>query len=240
MFFTPTRPIKRLPARASPGYFAFPPTPIQRPQAHLASTEQVTAEQAAEEHRRHEAALDEAWAARRIRDEAERQRRRALEAAEVLKGEMAWVASGGILRDANYERDYVRTEAMRKEIALLNHERLLTERWHKYESAWATLTSSTSSVRFADIPWPTTPRPDSDYDFVTPPDFTLDRIQAFLLEPLSVRGSTATKKERLRASLLRWHPDKMTGLLSRVVAEDLDAVREGVHQVILALQTLNS
>ncbi|KAF7300569.1 hypothetical protein HMN09_00941800 [Mycena chlorophos] len=224
-----------------PGYFAIPPAthdhssiPRQQPPM-LPSAEQV----AAEEHRRREAALDEAWAARRLREEEDRKRRHALEAAEVLKGEMAWVASGGILRDANYERDYVRTEAMRKEIALLAREKELMERWEKYEAGWAALNGAVV-VRFADIPWPATARPDSDFDYVTLDDLATDRIRAFLLEPLTVRGSTVTKKERVRASLLRWHPDKLAGLLSRVADDEMDVVREGVHRVVLALQNLNS
>ncbi|KAF7289830.1 hypothetical protein MIND_01357300 [Mycena indigotica] len=240
MFFTPTRPIKPLPTRPAQGYFVFPPSHQSSVDAQPTPTPQSTDEFLAEEKRRREAALDEAWAARRLRDEAARKRRQELEAAEVLKNEMAWVASGGILRDANYERDYVRTEALRKEIALLAHERVLTERWQKYESGWTALNTSNGVVRFADIPWPTTPRPDSDYDYVILQDLTVDRIRAFLLDPLEVRGSTVTKKERTRASLLRWHPDKMTGLISRVAPDEMKAVHEGVHQVILALQSLNS
>jgi len=47
-----------------------------------------------------------------------------------------------------------------------------------------------------------------------------------------------TRNERVRSSLLRWHPDKMTGVLGRVVKEDVEAVVEGISVVMMCLTRL--
>jgi len=94
-------------------------------------------------------------------------------------------------------------------------------------------------VRFCDVPWPVRkPLMERDVD-----GLTTRAIGEFLFESLDVgvdgddRGKTA-RKERIRAALVRWHPDKIAPLLSRIVPEDMEMVREGVYRVFYALRTL--
>ncbi|KAJ7207225.1 hypothetical protein GGX14DRAFT_636747 [Mycena pura] len=255
MLFTNPRTLKPLPARfaaatntqtrstpSGMGYLAFPPG---QPPAHsgpqIFSAPDPAAQRERDEAERQQQSLDEAWAARRVRDEAARKQRLEAEAAEALKGEMDWVGSGGILRDARGERDYVRTEAIREELRVRAIERVLTARWEVYEARWADLSAKVGrdraqpkNVRFTDVPWPACPSENSGRECVTVDDLTVDRVEEFLLGPLKVRGCAVTKKERIRSSLLRWHPDKATALLARVVDTDLEAVQEGIHLVVLS------
>lgn len=177
------------------------------------------------------------------REEERRQRYRALEAAEALRGEEEWVRSGGTLRDAEGNRDFARTNAIREELKLREIESMLVERWQKYERDWADLQGKGKErdfdddhqVKFEDIPWPV----DVGKRVVQLADLTVDGVQDFLLGCLKVRNSKLTKKEIVRASLLRWHPDKMTAILHRVIVEDIDDVKQGISTVMECLQYLN-
>ncbi|KAJ7603572.1 hypothetical protein FB45DRAFT_852277 [Roridomyces roridus] len=241
LFSTP----QSTPSRSA-GYFAFPPgspsTSVLSPSFDPPPTHQQ--DELAEADRKRQAALDEAYAERVARDAALRKSRLEMEAAEAYKGEVDWVRSGGILRDAQGNRDYVRTEAIREELRLRALEKTLTERWTGYEARWTALVgkggldrAQYQNIQFGDVPWPTCPE---EGQSVALADLTVSKIEEFLLGPLKVRGCTVTKKERVRSSLLRWHPDKMTGILARVVDSDSEAVRQGIHAVVLCLQQLNS
>ncbi|OCH87349.1 hypothetical protein OBBRIDRAFT_693456, partial [Obba rivulosa] len=146
-----------------------------------------------------------------------------------LRSEMEWVRAGGALRDARGRRDPVRTAALRCEIELQDREARLRARWEKYEAGWRAIQAEDEGLAFADIPWPVDPPPADVADLVRA------RIAAFLLEPLTIRGNTVARRDRIRASLLRWHPDKVSLLLVRVRAEDAERVREGVYTVFRAL-----
>ncbi|KAJ7151238.1 hypothetical protein C8R46DRAFT_1008086 [Mycena filopes] len=244
-FATGTRSAQSTPPRGA-GYFAFPPGSSPAPPTLQMSSADLAAQREEEAARQKKAALEEAWAARLVRDAAMRKARLEAEAAEGLKGEIDWVRSGGLLRDAEGNRDYARTNAIREELRVSALERTLVERWAAYEARWAALAGKAGlrnreekarDVRFDDVPWPVSP---VDGQAVKLSDLTLDRVEEFLLASLKVRGSTVTKKERVRSSLLRWHPDKMTGVLARIVETDLDAVREGIHAIVLCLHQLNS
>ncbi|KAJ6493009.1 hypothetical protein C8R45DRAFT_1073082 [Mycena sanguinolenta] len=242
--FGPNATGNRMPARGSAGYFAFPPNSSPATEDSQISVEDPTAAREEEAERQRQKALDDAWATRRVRDEAARKARLEAEAAEALKGEIDWVRSGGVLRDAQGNRDYKRTEAIREELRLSALEAALVERWKKYEAQWAELAGKAirdrnkpRDVRFQDVPWPVSPTNDQP---VTLADLTVDRVEDFLLASLKVRGCTVTKKERVRTSLLRWHPDKLTTMLERIVETDLEAVRQAIHAVVLCLHKLNS
>jgi len=166
------------------------------------------------------------------RQKNERQKRLEKEREVASIGEIEWVRSGGVLRDAQGRRDKVRTESIRQEIRLQEREKLLTERWRVYEAKWRALLTEEGPVFFKDMPWPiqTCPSAVEDLTFVA--------ISDFLLEPLEVRTNTITKRERIRTSLLRWHPDKMSSILCRVVEEDVDIVREGIGAVFMCLKRM--
>ncbi|KAJ7274946.1 hypothetical protein C8J57DRAFT_238301 [Mycena rebaudengoi] len=226
VLFSPPRAVKSIPATsrfATPGssqatpprsYFAFPPSPAAVPPS-FPDPSLMAAHQKEEMDRQREKELDEAHAARLRREVEMRAARIRLEEAEAQKGEIDWVRSGGLLRDADGNRDYARTNAIREEIRVSDLERVLVERWATYERRWSDLIAKTGR----------------------------DREKAkdnFLIAGLKVRGSTVTKKERVRSSLLRWHPDKLTSVLARVVDADVEAVRQGINVVVSSLHQLNS
>ncbi|RXW14607.1 hypothetical protein EST38_g11245 [Candolleomyces aberdarensis] len=101
---------------------------------------------------------------------------------------------------------------------------------------------STPYLKFADIPWPVQLQDDDSK--VTRPltlqDLTRERIEGFLLAPLTVRGCTITRKDRVRSSLLRWHPDKMSSIIKQTDPREKEDVMEGIHAVIRCLHRLNA
>ncbi|KAH9926697.1 uncharacterized protein B0H18DRAFT_1005162 [Fomitopsis serialis] len=223
------------------GYFAFPPTVT--PDGRVVFTFTVnedpqTAHEREEraaravEAERQERLKEEAWQEKLRRDAQQREKRRAQERAEALIGEMDWVRSGGSLRDANGRLDKVRTEQLREEVRILDEDTRLTKLWDSYETRWRALLATTDPVTFTHIPWPLPVFPKA-VDELAPA-----AIEEFLLGPLRVRKNTVTKRERIRASLLRWHPDKISNLLSRVIDEDQAVVREGVHVVFRCLKAM--
>lgn len=196
-----------------------------------------------ERQRKEELDRDTAWAARLQRDAELRKERLAQEEAEARHGEEEWVRSGGILRDTKGRRDMVRTQTVRDELKLRDIEKALVERWEAYEGQWKELLASNgkgkegrADLRFRDLPWPV----DTGDKKAEVSDLTVGRVEEFLLGGLKVRGCGITRKDRIRSSLLRWHPDKLTSVLARVVEEDVEIVNEGVSVVIRSLQKLNS
>ncbi|EJD05620.1 uncharacterized protein FOMMEDRAFT_78190 [Fomitiporia mediterranea MF3/22] len=195
------------------------------------TNEQLVAENA-EQKKRVEA--EQAWEKylgleekrRRVREERERE--------EALKGEKHWVRHGGILRDANGRRDYKRTDEIRKIVEREDKERRIIERWRAYENAWINiLASADKALSFGDIPWPLASPPKSPDDLRDP-----TKIADFLFESLTIESNKTTRKERLRTSLLRWHPDKLGGILARVPEGELDAVKDGIDAVVISLMKL--
>lgn len=166
------------------------------------------------------------------RREAEGRKRREKARELASLGEFEWVRSGGVLRDAEGRRDKVRTENIKQEIRLQEKEKLLTERWEAYEARWRALLLSDERVSFKEIPWPLQSTPQ------TAKELTFAAISEFLLEPLTVRSNTVTRRERIRTSLLRWHPDKMSSVLSRVTEDDRISVREGLGVVMMSLKRM--
>lgn len=172
------------------------------------------------------------------------QKRRELEAEEARKGEEDWVSSGGILRDTEGQRDWARTQAVREELKLREFERQIQERWDEYERRWSNIWASLRSedagnasiLTFEDIPWPVRAEQGRP---VRVEDLAVKRVEDFLLEGLTVRGGNVTKKDRVRNSLLRWHPDKLGNLLRRIHPDDVEDVMRGLGIVMECLQRLN-
>lgn len=116
-----------------------------------------------------------------------------------------------------------------------------------------------SSLSFGDIPWPLfvpkthSDTAHSDSSSMTLEHFTATAISAFLI-PISTISALAQdvgvslpnhdrdkkeKKEKLRETMLRFHPDKFEGRVMRKVIEtDKDRVREAVGQVARVINTL--
>ena len=116
-----------------------------------------------------------------------------------------------------------------------------------YDTRWRALLepseNSGGSLRFPDIPWP-----------VLPPDLSSRRTKELALDDLTVEAissfllvqgnseSEAGKKERkdkLRETMLRFHPDKFEGrILKRVVESERETVMEAVGIVVRSVNTL--
>lgn len=210
------------------GYFAFPPpstttsTPPQLSNAESTSTCATRGDRPA----------DGVNVAQAMEDA--RQKRRERERALGEHSEIEWVRAGGILRDALGRRDKTRTERIRQELNLQEVERQKMARWDGYETRWRAMQSSTAPITFVEFPWPLGER-------VACRDLsplTHRAVSEFLFERLAVRTNTTTKRERIRSALLRWHPDKISFVLTRVVPDDLELVQEGIHVVFGILKTL--
>ena len=63
-----------------------------------------------------------------------------------------------------------------------------------------------------------------------------DAIREFLLSP--VHSHEVSARDRIRAALRRWHPDKLVRLRGMVVKSDRDAVADGVGIVVRCLNEM--
>jgi len=69
-------------------------------------------------------------------------------------------------------------------------------------------------------------------------DFTYAAIDRFLLHP--AREPSKARRDKLRDAILRYHPDKFSRYLHRIVEEDRARVHEGVVIVTRHLNQLMS
>lgn len=219
-----------------PGYFAFPPT-VERVEARIpfSSAENIAHEPPppAETRPKDEDSrtkLKEQQ--RRAAEEEKRRKRQEQQRQEAYLSELAWVRSGGILRDAQGRRDKARTAMMQEEIRLQDEEKRIMDRWAAYEASWKALAASSGPVAWKDIPWPSIVAPSS------PDDLTPGAITEFVFATFKVRGVNGLRKDRIRSSLLRWHPDKLSVVVSRVSDEERDVVVEGINAVFICLKQL--
>ncbi|TFK89660.1 hypothetical protein K466DRAFT_465961, partial [Polyporus arcularius HHB13444] len=168
---------------------------------------------------------DAAWEESQRKAAEVRRKRLEQERALALEGELYWVSMGGSIRDVYGRKDKARTEELRAEVRIRKEERKLLDRWDAYETRWRALLAATTPIAFSDIPWPVDPPP-TCIDALTP-----DAIAEFLFAPLRVRANTVAKRDRIRASLLRWHPDKLSAVAARTIEEDAESVRVGINTV---------
>ena len=174
-----------------------------------------------------------------------RQKRVELETSEALKGDLEWVRSGGVLRDSNGRRDFVRTKRIRDQLDEQERERKALAEWAEYEDRWRAslligrksssdaLEDQDQGIRFGGVAWPVGRCVES------PDDLTAGAVREFVLSPLRGKDTTPSKrKDRIRQLLLRYHPDKTAFLLSRVAEEEKDRVREGINNVFMSLKSL--
>ena len=97
----------------------------------------------------------------------------------------------------------------------------------RYDNEWDALKSEicerTEPIHFDQMPWPVLAH-------ITRPDqITYSAVEEFLLHPLR---PVKSPKDRLRAEIMKWHPDKFDRrILSKVAAEQIDLVREASGHV---------
>ena len=128
-------------------------------------------------------------------------------------------------RLAREEED--RERARRQKVAA---ERSVANAWAIYEQNWAAISSSSGSLSFSSIPWPTLNRPSG------PSSITLEAISSFLLS--DAHSNSQKPKERIKEALRRWHPDRFVRFLRRVLPEDRAVVEEAVGVVARCLNEL--
>ncbi|KAJ8482792.1 hypothetical protein ONZ45_g14824 [Pleurotus djamor] len=123
-----------------------------------------------------------------------------------------------------------------------------------YESKWAALLrregGGDEELGFEDIPWPLLAaypkakkqkRRDAGESpaFNLQDDFTADAVAKFVLASSDASDSEKGRKEKLRDTMLRFHPDKFEGrIMARVREVDKLRVREAVGQVARLLNDL--
>ncbi|KZS97125.1 hypothetical protein SISNIDRAFT_482062 [Sistotremastrum niveocremeum HHB9708] len=185
-----------------------------------------------------------------IDEEAAQRRRERIEreAVAVAQGEREYVRIGGILWDDKGNRDFAKTERIRKELKeeeemketlrkKAEEERIMREALEQYDKRWADLLHPTTTgtphptLTFDDVPWPsfTSPQPEEDLN--------ISVVSEFLFSPL--RPTPKNRKEILRESILRWHPDKFEGrVLAFVQPQDAEAVRQLSAAVMQSLRRL--
>ncbi|KAI0705301.1 hypothetical protein C8T65DRAFT_708968 [Cerioporus squamosus] len=123
---------------------------------------------------------------------------------------------------------------------------LYDTRW-KAILATASVTTEDEMLRFQDIPWPIITSVVSLRDDkparVRIEDLTAEAISAFLLPPSEHDAPTADfskeRKEKLRETMLRFHPDKFEGrIMKRVREKDRERVKEAVGTVARTVNSL--
>ena len=109
-----------------------------------------------------------------------------------------------------------------------------------YERLWVGLLGSKSNsadLGFGDIPWPV----QGESSNIS--QITAEAVSSFLFLPgdkgHDEAGRGRVRKEELRGTILRFHPDKFEGrVIPRVKDEERAAVREGANAVTRAVTAL--
>ena len=106
------------------------------------------------------------------------------------------------------------------------------EAWKVYESQWAAIAvgNDDSPLKFRSVPWPMTLPPRSAREV------TSEAVAKFILSHAHSEG--ASRKDRIKNALRRWHPDRFGRILNRVDVTDRAAVERGVGTVVRCLNDL--
>jgi len=156
----------------------------------------------------------ESWLKYAREASAKRERRRARREAEVAK----------LLQREAEKRKKDHEEKHRKAKAVIRA-------WKGYEQQWARITGSTEGpLSFATIPWPTVIKP------TDATGITKDSIREFLLT--RHHSKDVSNKDRIRAALKLWHPDKFKRTLDRVEEQERARVEEAAGVVARYLNGL--
>lgn len=97
-----------------------------------------------------------------------------------------------------------------------------------YDEKWNELRTKTQfpPLCFSILPWPVLGTATS------PSDITPERVQAFVFHPLRADAETKSRRERVRAEILKYHPDKFNGkVVGAVIDAEKELVKEGAGVV---------
>ncbi|KIK94521.1 hypothetical protein PAXRUDRAFT_142661 [Paxillus rubicundulus Ve08.2h10] len=189
------------------------------------------------------------WRKKHAREYEEQAQRQAAQAAQKahekqIKAETARLEKAASQRE---ERRRMDRQMRRKE----EYRQIYEQRWKELLDP---LAQEDPLLTFADIPWPlftgqplSSHRSSSDHVLtLTVEEITAEAVSAFLLSDIdsllpTTPNSSEIKRDRdkLKETLLRFHPDKFEGrLMRRVLAGDKDRVKEAVGQVARVLNIL--
>ncbi|KAF8229053.1 hypothetical protein L208DRAFT_1288640 [Tricholoma matsutake] len=181
---------------------------------------------------------------------AEHERKRALKAARRAEEQArrAETERLGRVSEEHRKRKNLERETRRKEAARTEY----NLRWKELSWTGAGDAGSNKELRFSDIPWPILiaypekcDRNSAGQRPVTLEDLTAKDISDFLLatsSPPTTNVREAQKKQRkeiLKETFLRFHPDKFEGrFMARINRDEREAVKEAISQVVRALNSL--
>lgn len=166
-------------------------------------------------YRSFEMGLDtESWLKQAREASARRERRRTRREAEMAK----------LLQREAEKRKKDHEEKYRKA-------KVVVRAWKGYEEGWARIASNTEEpLSFATIPWPAATKP------TDATGITRDNIREILLS--RHHSKDVSNKDRIRAALKLWHPDKFKRILDRVEEQERARVEEAAGVVARCLNGL--
>ena len=155
------------------------------------------------------------------------------------------------------ERRALREE--RNRVERTRRAREIANAWSSYETRWTLLNqtqsktqgrrqldgASPSSLTFERIPWPVADSPLDGRRTTRRTALALDEYEhllrpeaicEFILSP--AHSPEVSSKDRIRAALRRWHPDKFARVLGMVTESDRGAVADGVGIVVRCLNEM--
>jgi len=116
-----------------------------------------------------------------------------------------------------------------------NEEQVVVASWQRYERKWQDLSNGVFTdgrpLTFYDIPWPVS-MPARSFE-----ELQSGAIEKFLLNPC--HSPTKTRKMRLRAALMQWHPDKFAQrFVDRIEESHRTAILAAVNSVARTITEL--
>ncbi|KAG9119269.1 hypothetical protein FRC07_005773 [Ceratobasidium sp. 392] len=186
----------------------------------IAAAAQAAARRHAEEMRRYQEHMEEIKYRER---QAARAAREAREAAAARKA---------------FEEERKRLDEQRRkaeEEKRKNEEQVIVAAWSRYERGWMYLLNGVIAdgrqLTFYDIPWPVA-MPARSFD-----ELQASAIERFLLSPY--HSTSKTRKMRLRAALMQWHPDKFAQrFVDRIEESHRNAILAAVNSVARTITEL--
>ena len=122
-----------------------------------------------------------------------------------------------------------RAEAQEKSQALMQFFKLYEDKWTELKTNFML-----SSIDFRELPWPTL-----ELKHFTPEEITQEGVCAFVLHALRPVAPEKSARDRVKAEVLRFHPDKFNARVLPKVREDQHGLAEELAGAIVrALTTL--
>ncbi|CAE6417471.1 unnamed protein product [Rhizoctonia solani] len=186
----------------------------------IASAEAMAAARRAEEVRRYQEHQEE------IKYRERQAARAAREAREAAAARKAFEEERRRLEEERRKKE----EERRK-----NEEQVVIAAWQRYERGWQDLINGVNAegrpLTFYDIPWPVS-MPARSFE-----ELQSAAIEKFLLSPC--HSTTKTRKMRLRAALMQWHPDKFAQrFVDRIEESHQTAILAAVNSVARTITEL--